>query len=168
MHRRDFLRGLSILPVASAALSLSACGFHLRGNAKFVFKKLYTGLGDSSLGLELARNLRSGSEAVMVADRKDADAVLDVLENRPDKIILSRNSSGQVQEYRLTHKFRFRVHDGKGKELLQESEILLTQDVSFNASDVLAKDYEEALLRRSMQSDLVQQLMRRLESIKAL
>jgi LPS-assembly lipoprotein len=38
----------------------------------------------------------------------------------------------------------------------------LTRDVSFNDADVLAKESEEQLLYRDMQTDMVQQIMRRL------
>lgn len=164
MQRRQVLR---LLATAVPLAGLSACGFRLRGNATFAFKRLYTTFGeDSAFGAELARNVRSGSDAVVVTDPKQADAVLEVLETKRDKVILSRNADGQVREYRLSQKLRFRVHDGKGKELLKETEIALTQDVSFNESAVLAKDYEEALLFRTMQTDLIQQLMRRLEAVK--
>ena len=41
---------------------------------------------------------------------------------------------------------------------------MLTRDITFNDSDVLAKDTEEALLYRDMQNDMVQQIMRRLSA----
>jgi LPS-assembly lipoprotein len=47
-----------------------------------------------------------------------------------------------------------------GTELLQE------RDISFNETAVLSKEAEESLLYRDMQSDLVQQLLRRLAAIK--
>jgi LPS-assembly lipoprotein len=40
------------------------------------------------------------------------------------------------------------------------------RDISFNESVVLAKEAEEALLYRDMQSDIVQQLLRRLAVVK--
>ena len=40
------------------------------------------------------------------------------------------------------------------------------QDVSYNESAALAKEAEEQLLYRSMQTDIVQQLMRRLAAVK--
>nr|WP_315202954.1 LPS assembly lipoprotein LptE [uncultured Albidiferax sp.] len=42
------------------------------------------------------------------------------------------------------------------------------RDISFNESAVLAKEAEETLLWRDMQSDIVQQLMRRVASVKSL
>jgi LPS-assembly lipoprotein len=54
------------------------------------------------------------------------------------------------------------VHDGKGADYVPPATILLTRDITFNDSDVLAKETEEQLLFRDMQSDMVQQIMRRL------
>ena len=41
------------------------------------------------------------------------------------------------------------------------------RDVSYNESVALSKEGEEALLYRNMQTDLVQQLMRRLAAVKS-
>jgi LPS-assembly lipoprotein len=40
--------------------------------------------------------------------------------------------------------------------------VQLTRDISFNDTDVLAKETEEQQLYRDMQFDMVQQIMRRL------
>jgi LPS-assembly lipoprotein len=71
-----------------------------------------------------------------------------------------------VREYTLFYKFRFKVRDNNGKPLLEPTEIVLKRDISFNESAVLAKESEEALLYRDMQSDLVQQILRRLSALK--
>jgi len=57
---------LRLLAVLLLAVSLSACGFHLRGPANLPFKTIYLGFsGNSSLGTELTRNIRaSGVEVV--------------------------------------------------------------------------------------------------------
>ena len=46
--------------------------------------------------------------------------------------------------------------------------MVLQRDISFNETAVLAKETEEILLYRDMQSDLVQQLLRRVAAIKSL
>ena len=44
--------------------------------------------------------------------------------------------------------------------------ITLKRDISYNSSQELSKDAEEVLLYRDMQSDMVQQILRRLAAIK--
>jgi LPS-assembly lipoprotein len=72
-----------------------------------------------------------------------------------------------VREYLLTYTFNFRVMDSKGAELLPATEITLKRSMEFNEQEVLAKEAEANLLYRDMQSDLVQQILRRLTAMKA-
>ncbi len=83
-----------------------------------------------------------------------------------DKSVLSLNSAGRVREYALTQSLRFRVIDSKGRELMMPADINLRRSISFNESQVLAKEAEEVMLYRDMQSDLVQQILRRLAALK--
>jgi LPS-assembly lipoprotein len=46
------------------------------------------------------------------------------------------------------------------------STIQLTRDVTFNDAEILAKEQEEQLLFRDMQTDMVQQILRRLAAAK--
>lgn len=152
------------------ALTLSACGFQLRGaNGKYhmPFSSIYLGVGETSaLGTELRRNLRGGDMVVVVDDPALAAARFDVVSENRGKQILTLNSQGRVREYLLTYTLVFRVRDNKGAELLGPTTISLKRSIAFNESQVLAKESEEALLYRDMQSDLVQQILRRLAAIK--
>ena len=71
-----------------------------------------------------------------------------------------------MREYRLQLDYRFRVVNQKGQVLVPPNEINLTRDITFDDSNVLAKDLEENLLWRDMNNDLVNQIMRRLSIIK--
>ena len=67
----------------------------------------------------------------------------------------------------LRYRLKFRVRDAKGRDYLPQSEIRLTRDISYSGTQVLAKESEEALLYRDMQSDMVQQILRRLAAAPA-
>ena len=97
-----------------------------------------------------------------------ADVILDVTTERREKVVVSRNSSGQVREFQLRLRFGFKLRTPQDKELIPTTEILQQRDISFNESAVLAKESEEALLYREMQSDIVQQIMRRLAAVNGL
>ncbi len=51
--------------------------------------------------------------------------------------------------------------------MIELAELQQQRDISYNESAALAKENEEALLYRDMQSDMVQQIMRRLSSVRA-
>ena len=71
-----------------------------------------------------------------------------------------------MREKRLRYRYGYRVVDDKGRDLIAPGVIELNRDISYADSDVLAKTQEEDLLWRDMESDLVQQLMRRLSMTK--
>ncbi len=160
----------SLAALLMAASLLSACGFKLRGSDgqyRMPFHRIYLAFADtSSLGTELRRNLRAGDQVQVVTDAATADALFDVLSETRGKTILSLNSQGRVREYLLTYTLVFRVRDAKGNELLGPTEINLKRPITFNESQVLAKESEEVLLYRDMQTDLVQQILRRLAAVK--
>ena len=162
-------RAFCILAVGSLP-ALSACGFHLRGSqgeANLPFKTLYLDVAESSpLGIELKRTIRANGGTEIVSDAKSAEARLEVTREVREKVIQSLNSQGRIRQYTLFYKLVFRVRSSTDAELLAPTEIVLKRDISFNESQVLAKEAEEALLYRDMQTDLVQQILRRLAAIK--
>ena len=145
-------------------IALAGCGFRLRGTADLPFQTLFVPNSDSGIALDLKRNLQAGSQSKVVDDAKQAEAILVFSEEIREKNILSLTAQGRVREFQLRYRVGFRVHDGKGADFVPQNTILLTRDITFNDTDVLAKDAEEQLLFRDMQSDMVQQIMRRLAS----
>ena len=157
----------------SLSSTLTACGFHLRGEGghyTLPFPSLYVGLPESSpLAIDLKRNIRANGGTTVAANPKDADGVIEVLsdpEKTRSKSILSLNSNGRVREYLLAYTIVFRVLDRQGHELLPSTTISLNRPITFNETQLLAKEREEALLYKDMQTDLVQQMMRRIAAVK--
>ncbi|MBC5764071.1 LPS assembly lipoprotein LptE [Ramlibacter albus] len=161
MRRRFFM-------LASAA-ALSGCGFQLRQPPTFVFNTLYV-TSASPIGNELKRTIGSTGQVTVLPDAQatTAQVVLDVLDERREKVVVGLNASGQVREFQLRTRLRFRLRTPGGKELVPPTELLQQRDISFSESAVLSKEAEENLLYREMQTDLVQQLMRRLAAIKVI
>ena len=152
------------------ATTLTACGFHLRGSDgayNMPFTSIYLAFPDTSpLGNELKRNLRAGDKVVIAPKPEGAQARFEVLSEARNKAILSLNNLGRVREYLLSYTLVFQVRDATGNLLLGPTEITLRRNLAFSEEALLAKEGEEALLYRDMQSDLVQQIMRRLAALK--
>ena len=146
------------------ALLLAGCGFQLRGTADVPFDSVYVPGATGGIALDLKRNIQAGTRAKVVDDPKAAEAVLQFTQETRQKEILSLSATGRVREFRLIYLVGFRLHDGKAGEYLPASTIRLTRDISFNDTEVLAKEAEESLLFRDMQTDMVQQIMRRLSA----
>jgi len=160
MSRRGFL-------AAAGALALAGCGFELRKAPEFAFKSIAV-TGTSAFSNYLRRQLRAaGTVEVLPADQADkADAVLQILGENRNNVVLSTTPDGQVRELQLILTLRFRVQGRGGKELLAPTEIQQSRDITYNETAALAKEGEAELLYRDMQADIAQQLMRRLAAVK--
>jgi LPS-assembly lipoprotein len=161
MSRRGFL-------AAAGALALAGCGFELRKAPEFAFKSIAVA-GTSAFSNYLRRQLRAaGTVEVLPADQADkADAVLQILGENRNNVVLSTTPDGQVRELQLILTLRFRVQGRGGKELLAPTEIQQSRDITYNETAALAKEGEAELLYRDMQNDIAQQVLRRLAAIKA-
>lgn len=160
-----------LLLVLAATSALAGCGFALRQAPDFAFDTIFVNAPpSSSLATELKRTLELGDTVQVVgAPRIDsAEVIFDLLADQREKVVVGLNASGQVREFQLRTRIRFRLRTPQGKELIGETELVQHRDISFNESVVLAKEAEENLLYRDMQTDLVQQLMRRLAAVKTL
>jgi LPS-assembly lipoprotein len=165
MNRRTVL-ALCALPSVVAA-----CGFQLRQAPTFAFTSIYiNGAPSSALVNELRRTITSGTSVTVVpaATMTTAQVILDIPMDQRERVVVGLNATGQVTELQLRTRLKFKLRTPQGKELIPETELLLQRDVSYSESAALAKEAEEALLYRDMQSDIVQQLMRRLSAVKTL
>jgi len=159
---------MRILAIVVLGLVTAACGFQLRGQATLPFETLYVAIPDiSPLGIELKRNIIAGTHTRLARNPAEAQATLSVTSEERGKTILSFDTSGQVREFQLRYRLSFRVRDARGRDYLPQSEIRLTRDISYSNTQVLAKESEELLLFRDMQSDMVQQILRRLAAAPA-
>jgi LPS-assembly lipoprotein len=146
---------------------LAGCGFQLRGAYVLPYDSIYLSMPDySELGAGLKRAIRA-SGGTRLADRaEDAQASFVPTVDARERVILSLSGTGRVRELRLRYRYGYRIVDVKGRDLIPAGEIELSRDLTYDDSNVLAKEQEELLLWRDMQNDMVQQLMRRLVAVK--
>ena len=150
-----------------SALALAGCGFHLRGEAHYTFTSIFVSApGAPTMAAELRRALAATGSARIVDSAKSAQVILDIPIVADDKEVLSLSGAGSVREYLLIKRVQFRLHDADGNEWLPPGEFSLRRTYSFSESEVLARDAEEQRLLKDMQTDAVQQLVRRLEAAR--
>jgi LPS-assembly lipoprotein len=161
--RRAALRVALALPAVAA---FSACGFQMRQPARLGFASIaLTGFAPRSamadaLRRELARQVR-----VVDAPEK-ADVVLRALEDLRERSVAATTAAAQVRELQLRLRLRFSAQTPAGRELIPPVELMLARDLSYSETAALAKEQEEAELFRAMQSDIVEQVLRRLAAVR--
>jgi LPS-assembly lipoprotein len=147
---------------------LAGCGFQLRRAPEFQFSSIaLAGFAAASpLALELKRSIAGSTTTRVVEATSQAQVVLEALADARERSVVASTASGQVREITLRTRFDFRLRTPAGRELIAPTEIVLSRDMSYNESAALAKEQEEALLFRAMQSDIVSQVMRRLAAVR--
>ena len=58
------------------------------------------------------------------------------------------------------------LHDANGRDWLPASEVVIRRAYTFNESEVLAREAQETRLLKEMHTDVVQQIVRRLQAAK--
>ena len=184
------MRAAKLSIITLLLVLLAGCGFKLRGSAelpgyRLPFATIALSLAETSeFYAQLKRTIEASSPGTrVVSDPREAEAVLAVLGDSSEKIILSLTAAGRAREYQLVRHFSFKVHGNVTTpaappvkysdvppvgptEYLPASTITLRREITFSDDLVLSKESEEALLLRDMQNDLVQQLMRRLAAAR--
>jgi len=153
------------LVIALLAL-LGACGFHLRGTVE--------GAGDwgavhvlalRDVPLEDALvSALSQSGGDVVADRADADLIVELIEQKESRRTLSYTERARTAEYEVMASLHYRVVDAEGRELLAERRIDSVRAYRIDRENLAATSQEEAILREEQSADLVQQVVRSLDA----
>lgn len=153
--------------VVFAALLLSACGFHLREQIALPasLQRIHLDIADpfTPLRADLAAALkRAGAE--LVATAADGVAVVRIPVNAIATEPLSVSGAARVQEYLVRYRVEVEIVDAEGKTLLARTPIELTRDYSFDETQALGAAAEDELLRKELQREMVQQILRRIEA----
>jgi LPS-assembly lipoprotein len=164
MAMRPFFQLAALL---ITVLMLNACAFHLREKTSMPFTTLYLNAENPKTPFiaDLRRSLEA-NHVDLVNTAEQADVVLQIVFEIADKQILTLGSNGRVNEFRLNYRISLRAYDLKQQDWVPAQEMELHRDFSYDDTEVLAKESEEALLYKSMRSDMVQQIMRRLSRAK--
>lgn len=157
------MRALALLAIISL---LTGCGFHLRGEYNVPFASVYLSTtGTSQVAVKLRREL-ANSPTRLMPSASGAEAQLNISEEKRERLILSLSGAGRVREYQLKLHVRYQLLDNKGGVPIPTSEIQLQRILTYDDSQVIAKQQEEAMLYKDMEEDAASQILRRMTAIK--
>ena len=163
-------RTIAAACAAACVVTVAGCGFELKRapELRFGTVQLSGFRPRSALAEELRVSINLSKSTQVVESVSQAQVVFEALNEAREKSVVASTAAGQVREMQLRTRLSFRLHTVAGKELIPATEIVLNRDMSYSESAALAKEHEELLLYRAMQSDIVAQVMRRLASVQAL
>jgi LPS-assembly lipoprotein len=157
----------SFLTLACSVLMLSACGFQLRGQQNYAFKRLAIYGASPAVAARVTRLIEGGSDTVVVNVVANADAVLRVSETAGTSV-LTLNSLGVVEEYQLNYTLNYTLTGMDGTQLIPPSVIALNRAMTYSDQFSQAKSAEADLLVADMRTDAADQLTRRLAAVHSL
>ncbi|MEJ0087034.1 MAG: LPS assembly lipoprotein LptE [Pseudomonadota bacterium] len=156
--------GASLLLLAGG---IGGCGFHLQGRQPMPEAFAYTYIDTKDEQTDFVQDLRKAliaSGSKVIRTKGSSGATVSVHEDELTERILSVSARNIPTEYELTYQVKFSVTAG-GKTLIDNEEITATRDLSFEESQLLAKEREQEILREALARDLVALVMRRLASL---
>lgn len=148
------------LLIALFALTLTACGFHLRGVGAGALPFASISVkGDGEFADELRTYLHRDRN-IQVVNNGAADAQIVIRSEKYGKDIQSINSVGRAAEYRLNLQIDFQVIKGN-EVVLENGQQKLHRTLTWDENNVLPKESEEALLQKDMRRDAIQLVLLR-------
>ena len=155
------------IPVA-LALTLTACGFHLRsalvlppdlGPVRVVSVDRYSPLAES-----LAQALTRAGAVPATEETTDA-TVLDLIAERWGDRPISLDELGRAQEYSLRYAVTFELRRPDGSAIVPRQTIELARDYVSNPVQAIGTEGEREILQGEMRREMVASVLRRLDAV---
>lgn len=146
---------------------VTSCGWHLRG----------TGTVDNVSSVHISSQGRFGSfyealsrslqanDITVVENATDAQYNIVILDQKYSRKTASVSVTVRVSEYQLTEEVTIMILAANGQPLLQRTTLSTDRFFDFDENDVQSKEDEANLLRREMRSDLIRQIISRLDAV---
>jgi LPS-assembly lipoprotein len=154
---------LAVLLILSTAFLQSGCSLYQTKKAFVPYKAVaVTGPLSPELLYQLQFHILTFINIKVAIQPKDADLILEIIQEVPNSQILSYTGTGQVSAFGLTDAVVFRAVDATGKVVIPESEIYVVRDINFSVSQVLSAEIQQQQMMTEMRKELAMQITRRL------
>ena len=162
---KRFIKKLISIPLAWLIfVSVSGCGFHLRG------------MVDMPQWLENVAIIQEGQRilAPFLQDQLEAYKINVVSQPSLAKYwliietesfqqqITSISSSTTPRQYQLIYTVHFKLQTAQGRTIIPSSPVIVTRQLTVNSDRILGSDEEEVITRREMRRDAIIQILNRI------
>ena len=157
---------LSFPLILLATLTLSGCGFQLRGVTE-VPPELSPMYVKAPRNARTANTLKAALHAngvAMTASAEDARTTVRILNEEEDSRVTAVNSQGKVIGTELELKVVFDAVGGDGRTLAKRQVIELAREYINPDVQVLGKSEEARLIREDMRRDMADRILHRLKA----
>ena len=147
-------------------VSLTACGFKLRGATPLPFNSLYTNINSQSpFGAQIIRGIRANSPNTRIVDEaSEAEVRLVQIYNRRTRKEMSLNIDGKVEEYELGLYVSFTLVDQAGNTLLAPTTLSNLRLLPYDEDNSAAKAADMQQLYTDMERNIATSILQRITS----
>lgn len=144
------------------ALTLSACGYHLQGTVDLPddMNKVYLQGASNQLRDYFTKTLRS-SPARLVDSAGQAGLVINTLNEKLDRRMLSLSSTGKANEFELSYKLEYELLGPQGAVLARNQAIEIVREYYNDQEAIIAQANEEQIIVDEMYKQAVRSILDR-------
>jgi LPS-assembly lipoprotein len=160
-------RKVILLFFCAYVLSLSGCGFQLRGAGGLHLKSVYVKSESADRISNEIKQLLTEEQVALAASEKEAQVILQLQHEAFDRRTVTV-SAGQerIEEIELNYHVNVELQKADATPLIKKRQIHLVRDYSFDNTAMLAMDTEEQTLREDLFQDMAMQIMRMLRVVQ--
>ena len=146
-------------------LSLTACGFQLRGSGgnAFSVERIHVTAADPNG--DMARTLKDALKqaGATLVDEAGAQYSVNLLGERRTRRAAATSADVRVSEYELQIEVQFELSSG-GKTVIPSTSVSAQRIYRFDSSSLVGSNEEEKLLNDEMRRDIAGQIIRRIDA----
>ncbi|WP_341326326.1 LPS assembly lipoprotein LptE [Methylotuvimicrobium sp. KM2] len=153
---------LKIALLILLTLALGACGYRLQGTVDLPddINKVYLQGASGSLRDHFTRTLRS-SPVRIVDSIGQAELVINTLNEKLDRRVLSLSSIGKANEFELNYKLEYELLDNQGAVLARNQSVEIIREYYNDQEAVIAQANEEQVIINEMYKQAVRSILDR-------
>ena len=160
-------RTVSFLLLAGIVPLLSACGYHLRGEAALPPGMERVHVDSSDQFGPLKRNVekaleRSGAKIEPAAGDGIAEVNLTAVSLAP--IVRSVSANAKVNEFTMLYHVELQITDGSGKVVVPKQVVEQSRVFTFDQTQAIGTGAEQDEIKKEMERNMTQVVMRKVES----
>ena len=148
-------------------LTLTSCGWHLQGNTRLSEAMAVTYIDTDDRYTDFNRALRDNlrmSGARIARNAAEATAIVRIHADESGQRVLTVSARNTPEEYQVYYVIEYSVRNQES-ELIEPQRVELVREYSYDATAVLAKQKEQAILREALARDLAGLVVRRLGAL---
>jgi LPS-assembly lipoprotein len=154
--------------IVACALSLSACGFQLRGEASLPadLQRVHVAVSDrfSPLKRDIEAALaRSGATVESAPGEHIAEITLSAVSLAP--VVRSVGANATVNEFSMVYHVELGIRGSDGKTLMPAQVIEHSREYTFDQTQAIGNNAEQDEIKKGMERDMVQAIMFKIASV---